>query len=129
MRHGAAWWRSWPGTSRRRPRPLGARPPAHAPLRSDNGHAPPDSASWAGTRLVGVGVARSIRSVISPWRRARSLGGCPHRASSIARALGLGRSIGRSGWRVVVVDHHPWFLYRPRPRDTRGGQGMTLADY
>ena len=58
--------RRCPGTSRHRPRPPGARPLSHAPLPSDNARAPRGSTSWAGTHPVGVGVARSIRSAISP---------------------------------------------------------------
>src|SRR2546421_208488 len=49
--------------------------------------APLGSRSWAGMPPVGVGVARSIRSAISPWRSTRSLVRGTHLASSIARAM------------------------------------------
>jgi hypothetical protein len=82
------------GTSTRLAWPLGARPPGHARRRGPNAPSPLGSPSWAGMPPVGVGVARSIRSVISPWRRACSRVGWTHLSASIARALG--RSMDRS---------------------------------
>ena len=45
--------------------------PPYAPRRRANPRSPQGSASWAGTRPVGEGMARSTRSVISPWSRAK----------------------------------------------------------
>src|SRR3989442_9431767 len=107
MRHGAVLWRSCPGTSRPLPHRRGARPPWR-----DDLCAPLGSASWAGTPPVGVGVARSIRSAISPWRSARSLVRGTHLLSSIARAMS--RSTDDSERSCVVVDLPPVFYIENR---------------
>jgi hypothetical protein len=71
MRRDAVLWRRCPGALRRRPRSPGARPQSYAPLPRANACSPRGSARWAGTRPGGVGVARSISSVLSPWSRVR----------------------------------------------------------